>query len=214
MDKNSNLKQEYKNQALLEGAVSREPLKQFDEWYNQALNCGLAGPRVFTLATVSENGTPEARVMLLKGVDNGGFVFYTNYESDKAKDMADFPVASMCFLWLELERQVRISGPVHKVFRAETEQYFYSLPRESQIGAWVSPQSKIISSRDVLVDHQKKIRDKFKDTDVIPLPDHWGGYRLIPVEVEFWQGRPDTLHDRLLYSEHEDGGWEIVRLAP
>lgn len=173
MESLSNLIQEYKEHPLVEGHIHGEPLKQFDVWYNQALNCGLAGPSVFTLATVSENGTPEARVMLLKGVDNGGFVFYTNYESDKAKDMADFPVASMCFFWLELERQVRISGPVHKVSRAESEQYFYSLPRESQIGAWVSPQSKIIASRDVMVENLKKISDKY--TDVIPLPENWGG---------------------------------------
>lgn len=212
MESLSNLRQEYKKHQLTEDLVLGDPLKQFEIWFKEARVGGVLEPNAFTLATVSENGTPEARVMLLKGMDNGGFVFYTNYESDKAKDMADFPVATMCFFWLELERQVRISGPVHKVSRAESEQYFYSLPRESQIGAWVSPQSKIIASRDVMVENLKKISDKY--TDVIPLPDHWGGYRLIPVEVEFWQGRPDKLHDRLLYSEHEDGGWEIVRLAP
>ena len=214
MESLSNLRQQYKEHQLSEGVVHIDPLKQFDVWFNEAMNCGVSGLNIFTLATVSENGTPEARVMLLKGVDNGGYVFYTNYESDKAKEMTDFPVATMCFFWLELERQVRISGPVHRVTRAESEQYFYSLPRESQIGAWVSKQSKIIASRDVMVENLKKISDKYTDTDVIPLPENWGGYRLIPVEVEFWQGRPDRLHDRLLYSEHEDGGWEIVRLAP
>ncbi|HRG42732.1 MAG TPA: pyridoxal 5'-phosphate synthase, partial [Saprospiraceae bacterium] len=125
-----------------------------------------------------------------------------------------FPVGSMVFLWLGLERQVRISGPISKVSREESEVYFHSRPRESQIGAWVSPQSKIIESRDVLEQNLVEANERFKDVDVIPLPDFWGGYRLVPVEIEFWQGRPSRLHDRILYSEHENGGWRIDRLAP
>ncbi|MFZ1526600.1 MAG: pyridoxamine 5'-phosphate oxidase [Saprospiraceae bacterium] len=214
MDNLANLRQEYKKHQLTEELAHSEPLKQFAVWFQEAMNSGVAEPNAFILATVSENGTPEARVMLLKGVDNGGFVFYTNYESDKAKDLADFPVATMCFLWLGLERQVRISGPVHKVTREESEQYFHSRPRESQIGAWVSPQSQPIPSRDFIEKRLQETMQKFQDKEIIPLPSNWGGYRLVPVEIEFWQGRPNRLHDRLLYSEHEDGVWEITRLAP
>ena len=199
---------------MTEEFAHSEPLKQFAVWFQEAMNSGVAEPNAFILATVSENGTPEARVMLLKGVDNGGFVFFTNYESDKAKDLADFPVATMCFLWLGLERQVRISGPVHKVTREDSEQYFHSRPRESQIGAWVSPQSQPIPSRDFIEKRLQETMQKFQDKEIIPLPSNWGGYRLVPVEIEFWQGRPNRLHDRLLYSEHEDGRWEITRLAP
>ena len=214
MDNLANLRQEYKKHQLTEELAHSEPLQQFAVWFQEAMNSGVPEPNAFILATVSENGTPEARVMLLKGVDNGGFVFYTNYESDKAKDLADFPVATMCFLWLGLERQVRISGPVHKVTREESEQYFHSRPRESQIGAWVSPQSQPIPSRDFIEKRLQETMQKFQDKEIIPLPSNWGGYRLVPVEIEFWQGRPNRLHDRLLYSEHEDGRWEITRLAP
>jgi pyridoxamine 5'-phosphate oxidase len=214
MDKIADLRQEYNKYQLNEKDVLKDPLAQFDLWFNEALQAGIPEPNAFTLATVSENGAPAARVMLLKGVDNDGFVFYTNYGSDKARDLADFPVASMCFLWLGQERQVRITGPVQKVSREESEEYFHSRPRESQIGAWVSPQSQVITSRAEIEDKLIAMVEKFKDTEIIPLPDHWGGYRLQPVEIEFWQGRPNRLHDRLIYSENENQGWKIDRLAP
>jgi pyridoxamine 5'-phosphate oxidase len=214
MSKYASLRQEYKKHQLSELNALQDPLAQFDLWFHEAINAGVLEPNAFTLATVGENGTPSARVLLLKGVDNGGFVFYTNYKSDKAKDIKQFPVGAMVFLWVELERQVRISGPISKITREESEAYFHSRPRESQIGAWVSPQSQVIASRDVIEDSLAAMQEKFKDTEIIPLPDNWGGYRLMPVEIEFWQGRPNRLHDRLLYSEHEDGGWTIERLAP
>jgi pyridoxamine 5'-phosphate oxidase len=214
MSKYADLRIEYKKAMLEENTVKSDPLAQFDQWFNEAVAAEIPEPNAFTLATVGENGTPSARVLLLKGVDHGGFVFYTNYTSDKAKDIKQFPVGSMVFLWLGLERQVRISGPISKVSREESEVYFHSRPRESQIGAWVSPQSRIIESRDVLEQNLVEANERFKDVDVIPLPDFWGGYRLVPVEIEFWQGRPSRLHDRILYSEHENGGWRIDRLAP
>lgn len=214
MSKYASLRQEYKKHQLSEVNALADPLAQFDVWFREAIEAGVMEPNAFTLATVGENGTPSARVLLLKGVDSGGFVFYTNYKSDKAKDIKQFPVGAMVFLWLELERQVRISGPIAKVSREESEAYFHSRPRESQIGAWVSPQSQVIASRDVIEENLAAMQEKFKDTEVIPLPENWGGYRLMPVEIEFWQGRPNRLHDRLLYSEHEDGGWTTERLAP
>lgn len=214
MNKFEGLRQEYKKHQLSEDKVLSDPLAQFDVWFHEAISSGVIEPNAFTLATVGENGTPSARVLLLKGVDNGGFVFYTNYNSDKARDMADFPVAAMCFLWLELERQVRITGPVVKISREESEAYFHTRPRESQIGAWVSPQSQVISSRVEIEDRLSEMLEKYKDTEVIPLPVNWGGYRLQPVEIEFWQGRPNRLHDRLLYTDHAHDGWKVQRLAP
>jgi pyridoxamine 5'-phosphate oxidase len=214
MSNYASLRQEYKKHQLSEQNALTDPLAQFEVWFHEASESGVLEPNAFTLATVGENGTPSARVLLLKGVDSGGFVFYTNYKSDKAKDIKQFPVGAMVFLWLELERQVRISGPISKVSREESEAYFHTRPRESQIGAWVSPQSQVITSRDVIEENLAAMQEKFKDTEVIPLPENWGGYRLMPVEIEFWQGRPNRLHDRLLYSEHEDGGWAIERLAP
>lgn len=210
----ADLRQEYKKSTLSETSVLADPLAQFEVWFQESLKSGITEPNAFTLATVGENGTPSGRVLLLKGVDKGGFVFYSNYQSDKAKDIKQFPVGAMVFLWLELERQVRISGPITKLSREESEAYFHSRPRESQIGAWASPQSRVIESRDVLDKNLEACLEKFDGVDVIPLPDFWGGYRLMPVEIEFWQGRPNRLHDRILYSEHENGGWQIERLAP
>lgn len=214
MSKFANLRQEYKKHQLSEVNAISDPFVQFEKWFQEALDAGIHEPNAFTLATVAENGTPAARVLLLKGIDKGGFVFYTNYNSDKAVALKHFPVGAMAFLWLELERQVRITGTVSKVSREDSQAYFHSRPRGSQISAWVSPQSSVIASRDVLESKLAEITEKFKDTEIIPLPDHWGGYKLVPVEIEFWQGRPNRLHDRLLYSEHEDGGWQIDRLAP
>ena len=213
MSKFADLRQEYKKHQLSEDSILTDPLEQFRIWFHEALEAGVMEPNAFTLATVANDGTPSARVLLLKGVDESGFVFYTNYNSEKANNLAAIPFGSMVFLWLELERQVRISGPVSKVTRDESEIYFHSRPRESQIGAWVSPQSQIISSRDVLEQNLIIQQEKFRDTEVIPLPDYWGGYRLQPLQIEFWQGRANRLHDRLLFSAVESK-WKLERLAP
>jgi pyridoxamine 5'-phosphate oxidase len=213
MSKFADLRQEYKKHQLSEDNILADPLEQFRIWFHEALEAGVMEPNAFTLATVANDGTPSARVLLLKGVDESGFVFYTNYNSEKASNLAAIPFGSMVFLWLELERQVRISGPVSKVTRDESEIYFHSRPRESQIGAWVSPQSQIITSRDELEQNLIKQQEKFKDAEVIPLPDFWGGYRLQPLQIEFWQGRANRLHDRLLFSAVEST-WKLARLAP
>ncbi|MFZ1750008.1 MAG: pyridoxamine 5'-phosphate oxidase [Saprospiraceae bacterium] len=213
MNKYGDLRQDYSRSQLVESEVSSDPLAQFDLWFHEAIDGGVLEPNAFILSTVSVIGLPSARVILLKGVDQKGFVFYTNYHSDKAKDLKVNPGASMVFMWLSMERQIRITGDVSMVTREESEAYFHSRPRESQIGAWVSPQSDVIASRDVLDQQLLKYNQQFEDRDVIPLPDHWGGYRLIPSEVEFWQGRPNRLHDRLLYTLH-DQQWKIERLAP
>ena len=211
MSKFADLRQEYKKHQLSEDNILTDPLEQFRMWFHE--DAGIMEPNAFTLATVSKDGTPSARVLLLKGVDENGFVFYSNYNSEKGRDLAEKPVGSMVFLWLELERQVRISGPVTKVTREESEIYFHSRPRESQIGAWVSSQSQIITSREELEKNLIVQQEKFKDSEVIPLPEYWGGYRLQPLQIEFWQGRPNRLHDRLLFSAIENI-WKIERLAP
>ncbi len=209
----SDLRQEYKKHILSEASVLTDPLTQFDVWFHEALRAGVPEPNAFTLATVGVNGRPSARVLLLKGIDAGGFVFYTNYNSNKAQELESVPYASMVFLWLELERQIRINGPVAKISREESEQYFQSRPRESQIGAWVSPQSHKIPSRDLIEQTLVSMIEKFKTNETIPLPEYWGGYRLIPEEIEFWQGRPNRLHDRLLFT-CENENWRLDRLAP
>lgn len=213
MSKFANLRQEYKKHQLSEYQVLKDPIEQFHLWFYEATETGVLEPNAFTLATVGYDGTPSARVLLLKGVDNGSFVFYTNYNSHKSRDLESCPLASMVFLWLELERQVRITGSVTKVSRIESELYFHSRPRESQIGAWVSHQSTVIPSREILEKNLIDMQEKFKDYPVIPLPEHWGGYRILPTEIEFWQGRPNRLHDRLLFTGAE-GVWNIQRLAP
>jgi len=209
----ADLRQEYKKHQLSEDMVLSDPITQFNVWFQEALKGGVIEPNAFVLATVGDDNRPSARVLLLKGVENGGCVFYTNYGSQKSKELVANPQASMCFLWLELERQVRISGAVSKISREESDIYFHSRPRESQIGAWVSPQSQVIHSRQELESRLETFSHSFKDGEV-PLPDNWGGYILYPDEIEFWQGRPNRLHDRILYSKSDDNSWKIQRLAP
>ena len=213
MSQYANLRQEYKKEQLTEDSVHTDPLLQFETWFKEAQEANVPEPNAFVLATASPLNVPSARVVLLKGVDKTGFVFYTNYNSDKSKDIAFNSHVGMCFLWHELERQVRVMGRATKVSREESESYFHSRPRESQLGAWASPQSDIISSREVLEYNLEKVTTQFENGAVIPLPDHWGGYRIIPEEIEFWQGRPNRLHDRILY-KNIDGRWKIERLAP
>ena len=198
---------------LLEEDLDPDPFKQFQLWYDTALKAGLVHPDAFALATVSHEGKPSARMLLLKGFDENGFVFYTNSESRKGGELSGNPDAAICFWWDKLERQVRIEGKVYVVPEAEADLYFATRPRGSQIGAWASQQSRVIRSREYLDEQYHKIDLEHADMD-IPRPLYWNGYRLIPSSIEFWQGRPNRLHDRLRYRKIKGGGWRIERLAP
>jgi len=208
----ADLRRSYTLQQLNEADVSPDPIKQFQIWFDQAIAAQLPEPNAMTLATASKDGIPSARIVLLKGVDHRGFVFYTNYESRKGKELTENPQAAIVFLWTVLERQIRIEGRVEKVFDQETETYFQSRPLESRLGAWASDQSCVIPDRDVLEKRFQELQTQYQDQE-IPRPPHWGGYRVVPTVIEFWQGRPNRLHDRLRYRLNE-GDWLIERLAP
>lgn len=208
----ADLRKDYSLAGLLERNLARDPFRQFDQWFREAEAAKLNEPNAMTLATANNEGTPSARTVLLKGVDGRGFVFFTNYESLKARDLATNPSASLVFPWLELERQVIISGTVIKVSREETDAYFQSRPIGSQLSAWASAQSTIIPDRDTLEASLNAIKARYAGQPV-PTPPHWGGYRLSPTTVDFWQGRRNRLHDRLRYRRTDDG-WTIERLAP
>ncbi|MBS9778020.1 MAG: pyridoxamine 5'-phosphate oxidase [Gammaproteobacteria bacterium] len=192
--------------------VSEDPIKQFELWFDDARKAHIPEPNGFVLATANEAGRLRSRTVLLKFFDGRGFVFYTNFGSQKAKDIIDNPHVSACFPWYGLERQVMIDGIVEKVSNAESLKYFTSRPRGSQIGAWVSEQSQVISSRAVIMDKVKQLTDHFKDKE-IPVPEFWGGYRIVPHRLEFWQGQPSRLHDRIEYVPC-DNGWKKHRLSP
>lgn len=197
---------------LSEDSVSLDPITQFAIWMSEAIESNLLEPNAMTLATASKEGIPSARTVLLKGFDERGFVFYTNYESSKAKDLDENPNATLLFLWVEFERQVRITGKVDKVSREESEKYFISRPRESQLGAWASKQSSVIPNREILENKFEEMKERFEGKE-IPLPSFWGGYRVIPQRIEFWQGRESRLHDRICYTL-DAGKWKIERLSP
>jgi len=188
------------------------PFRQFDVWFKQAIDAQLPEPNTMTLATVDPRGRPSARIVLIKGVDERGFVFFTNYESRKGLELAQNPHASLLFYWIELERQVRVEGAVVKTSAAESDTYFASRPVGSRIGAWASEQSKVIESRAALEAREREFIAQYGDNP--PRPPHWGGYRLIPDAIEFWQGRPSRLHDRLLYTRSGNADWTIARLSP
>ena len=208
----ADLRKEYTKNGLDEREVAASPLAQFRSWFDAALNADLPEPNAMHLSTVDENCRPSSRIVLLKELDGKGFVFYTNYHGKKGRDLAVNPFASLTFFWVELERQVRIEGKVTKVSAEESDGYFAVRPRGSQIGAWVSHQSEIIPSREVLEQKQKEYEQQFADK-AVPRPPHWGGYRLVPDRVEFWQGRPSRLHDRIAY-DLRDGKWTTSRLSP
>ncbi|HKY01827.1 MAG TPA: pyridoxamine 5'-phosphate oxidase [Burkholderiales bacterium] len=206
------LRKEYTRESLDLSHIRPDPLAQFDYWLQEAIRAELPEPTAMTLATVDANGQPSARVVLLKGVDHGGFVFYTNYESRKGEELATQPRAALLFFWTELERQVRIEGTVEQVGADESDEYYQRRPLASRIGAWASPQSRVITDRTDLEARVQAISAQYGQTP--PRPAHWGGYRLRPHSLEFWQGRPSRLHDRLRYLLNEHGSWQIDRLAP
>jgi len=207
-----NLRQDYRSASLAESDVDQNPFIQFEKWFKEALDAQLFEPNVMTLATADLSGRPSARILLLKGFDENGFVFFTNYDSKKGKELAENPQAAMVFFWGDLERQVRIEGTITKVDEEESTAYFHSRPKGSQIGATASTQSSVIPNREVLEDRVTALTEEFSEKEV-PRPANWGGYRLKPDLIEFWQGRSSRLHDRINY-EAVDGSWIINRLAP
>jgi pyridoxamine 5'-phosphate oxidase len=207
------LRKEYQKEALSEEEVLADPLLQFTKWWTEAVASDLEEVNAMTLATASSDGLPAARIVLLKGFDAKGFVFFSNYLSYKAQQLSENPRACLVFFWKELERQVRITGLVEKVSRQESDDYFHSRPEGSKIGAWASPQSQVIASRSWLEDKERKMRQRFLHGQM-ERPEHWGGYRVRPITIEFWQGRPNRLHDRINYNLQADGSWKIERLAP
>lgn len=208
----SNLRIHYEKSELSEANAPVSPLDLFDSWFAEALQGGVREPNAMVLSTVSGN-KPHARVVLLKGVTAEGFEFYTNYNSHKGAQLAENPHAALTFFYDLIERQIRIEGVIRQLTAEQSDAYFHSRPRGSRIGAWVSHQSERIGSQQELEEKQKFYEEKFKDQEVIPRPEHWGGYALLPESIEFWQGRPNRLHDRLLYTR-EGNSWEISRLSP
>ena len=206
------LRRAYERGALLEETVAEDPLVQFEGWFEEARAGDVLEPNAMILATVNELGRPDARTVLLKDVSDGGFVFYTNYNSRKGRELADSPHVCLVFLWASLERQVRIEGRAERVSAAESDAYYASRPRGSRLGAWASDQSEPVASREIMERTLTEVEARYLDKPV-PRPPHWGGYRVIPEEMEFWQGRPNRLHDRLCF-QRKDGVWERRRLQP
>ncbi|MCS3755730.1 pyridoxamine 5'-phosphate oxidase [Salinibacter ruber] len=215
MSKLADLRQEYARAELSRDHVTDDPIEQFRAWFDEAEDAELEEPNAMTLATAATDGTPSARIVLLKGLDDRGFHFYTNYESRKGTDLSQNPHAALVFLWKPLERQVRIEGTVERLPAEESTEYFHRRPRGAQMGAWASPQSRVVDSRADLEENLDTVKAEYEDEDEIPRPSHWGGYVVRPTEVEFWQGRPNRLHDRLRYRRSDPAGdWTLERLAP
>jgi pyridoxamine 5'-phosphate oxidase len=208
----ADLRREYTLRGLNEADMAPDPIAQLQIWFDQALAAGVPEPNAMVLATAAPDGRPSARVVLLKGVDARGFAFFTNYHSRKGRELSANPVAALTFFWPELERQVRVEGAVAAVTADESDDYFRTRPPDSQLGAWASPQSEVIESRAELERRLAAVRARFAG-GAVPRPPHWGGYRLTPATVEFWQGGPGRLHDRLRYAR-TPGGWQLERLAP
>ena len=209
----ADIRRDYSHQSLSESDVDPNAIRQFEKWWNEAVDSKIDEVNAMTLATASMDGLPSARIVLLKEVSENGFVFFTNYESFKAQQLAENPKACLVFFWKELERQVRITGLIQKVNSGQSDEYFHSRPEGSRIGAWASPQSRVIESRHWLDEQFNEMVSRMKGNE-IKRPPHWGGYLVKPVVIEFWQGRPSRLHDRIQYTLDETGNWKIERLAP
>lgn len=209
----SHLRREYSLGSLHRKDLLADPIAQFRAWFTAATEAGVVEANAMTLSTIGLDGRPSARIVLLKGVDERGFSFFTNYESRKGQELAAKPFASLTFLWKEMERQVRVEGTVTKVSREESEAYFSSRPRNSRLGAWVSNQSQIITDREVLEKNMAELQARYLGEEV-PLPPNWGGYMVKPETIEFWQGQRSRLHDRLVYRRQADDSWLVERLAP
>jgi pyridoxamine 5'-phosphate oxidase len=204
---------QYETAGLEIGDLAPSPIVQWQLWYDQAVEAGVAEPNAMVISTIADDGAPDARVVLARDVSEQGFVFFTNYESAKGRQIDDDPVAAATFAWLDLHRQVRVRGTITRASDAESDDYFASRPRDSQIGAWASPQSQVIAGRDELMRRVTEVSDRFAGRSV-PRPPYWGGFRLSPVEIEFWQGRPNRLHDRFRYRRLDTQTWHVERLAP
>ncbi|MDN5210487.1 pyridoxamine 5'-phosphate oxidase [Fulvivirgaceae bacterium BMA12] len=209
----ASIRNDYQQKSLSRQNVCGNPLDQFEQWFEEATEAEIIEPTAMNLSTVSSNGRPSARIVLLKGINDNAFQFYTNYDSQKGNDLAQNPFAALTFFWPELERQIRIEGKVEKLDAATSEDYFSTRPRDSKIGAWASPQSQVIESRVFLEENVKHLTEKYSGIEV-PKPAHWGGYQLSPDKLEFWQGRSSRLHDRIVYRLTAPGQWQIERLAP
>jgi pyridoxamine 5'-phosphate oxidase len=207
------LRTEYAKSSLDVSNVSPTPITQFEKWFAEVMEAKVPEPNAMNLATVTNSGRPSSRIVLLKGLESGCIIFYTNYQSSKGKELDENPACALNFFWPEIERQVRIEGVAERIDEAKSISYFQSRPRESQVGAWASPQSLAISGREILEQRFKEIDKKFEGISALPKPKQWGGYKVEPFLFEFWQGRPGRLHDRILYTK-DGAGWKITRLAP
>ncbi len=213
MESIADIRKDYMLQTLLEQDMAPDPYQQFGRWWADALKSDISEVNAMTLATASLQGIPDARIVLLKEYTEKGFVFFTNYESDKGVQLKENPNACLVFFWKELERQVRVTGSVEKISAEDSDAYFYSRPVESRVGAWASPQSTVIAGRHIIEENVIKLKQEFEGKPV-SRPPHWGGYIVMPHAIEFWQGRPSRLHDRFQYKIQDGGGWSLNRLAP
>lgn len=209
----SEIRTEYTKASLDQSTIEKNPIVQFEKWFHEALEAEVMEANAMTLSTVTETGRPTARIVLLKGIEQNKFLFYTNYQSQKGKELDNNPACALTFFWPELERQVRIEGISERLESSVSEVYFQSRPRSSQVGAWASPQSTIIKDRSLLEERAREIEKRFAGKETLPKPNQWGGYAIEPHEIEFWQGRPSRLHDRIVYYKSENE-WVIHRLAP
>lgn len=214
MKKIEDLRKAYHHGSLDQSDITPDPMDLFRRWWHEAVSAEIEEANAMTLATIDVHGHPAARIVLLKGLHEAGFEFFTNYQSRKGEEIARHPHVALLFFWKEMERQIRIEGKAEKVSAERSEQYFQSRPRGSQVGAWISPQSQVIDDRAVLEANLKLIEERYAGVDPLPLPEHWGGYLVRPRMIEFWQGRPDRLHDRFRYELVHDGLWKAERLAP
>lgn len=210
----ADIRKNYSREELTESSVLPDPIQQFDFWLNEALKANVAEATAMVLSTATPEGKPSSRVVLLKGIEDGNLIFFTNYHSRKGQQIETNPQAAITFFWPELERQIRVEGTLSKLNHTASDIYFHSRPKASQIGAWASPQSQEVTNREAIERAEKLFTEKFKGHIEIPRPEHWGGFQFKPDYFEFWQGRPSRLHDRIVYEKHENSGWYIKRLAP